>query len=101
MAVVDVGVHVGDGGAIADHIAVEVPCIAQVVLQKHGIRARLSAVNRDIGAHCRTERWQMRVFQIMRRDLDIESVAQGLGAAVYRIVLRSRNSGNGSESRFF
>jgi len=94
------GVHVGDGGAIADHVAIEVPCIAQVVLQKHGVGARRSTVNRVIGAHYRlgvrssygrTERWQIRVFQIMRRDIDIESVAQGLGAAVYRIVLRSGN----------
>ena len=51
--VVMAGVHVGDGGAIADHIAIEVPCIAQVVLQKHGVSARGRTVNRVIGAHHR------------------------------------------------
>ncbi len=92
------GVHVGDGGAIADHVAVELPRVAQMVAQKHGVGAGRRAVNRVIGAHHglgvrfghgRAKGRQVGVLKIVRRDVDIEAVPQRLGAAVHRVVLGS------------
>ena len=40
------GIHVGDRGTIADHIAIEVPVIAQMIAQQHGVGAGGRAVDR-------------------------------------------------------
>ena len=94
--VVVAGDDVGDGGAIADDVAVEVPGVAEVILQEHGVGAGGGAVDGVVGAHHGlrvglrdggAEGGQVGVFEIVRGDVDVELVAERLGAAVHGVVL--------------
>ncbi len=98
--VVVAGVDVGNGGAIAHDVAVEVPRIAEMVLQKHGVGASRRAVDGVVRAHDGlgvgfgdggTEGGQVSIFQVVRRNLDIDAMAGGLGTAVHGVVFGRRN----------
>ena len=91
------GVDVGDGGAIADDVAVEVPGIAQMIAQEHGVGAGGRSVDGVVGAHHGlsvglgdggAEGGQIGVLEIVRRHVDVVLMARGLGAAVHGVVLR-------------
>ncbi len=73
-SVVVASVHVGDSGAIAHDVAVEVPCVSQVVPKQHVAGAGGRTINGVVGAHdglrmrlgnCSTERRQIGVFQVV------------------------------------
>ena len=49
--VVMAGEDVGDGGAIGDDVAVEVPGVAEMIAQQHGVGAGRRAVDGVVGAH--------------------------------------------------
>src|ERR1035438_9319034 len=82
---------VDNRAAVGDDKALESPGVAQVLLQKHGVCAGWPAIDGVIGAHDRlhmafghggAEGRQESFFKIARRRVYVESVAEGLGAAV-------------------
>src|SRR5690606_20387671 len=94
--VVVVAVDVGDRVAVGDHVALEAPGAAQVVLEQQVVGAGRLAVDAVVGAHHRTgaafhdrgaERRQVGVLQVVAGDVDIGRVAGRLGTAVHRVVL--------------
>ena len=77
-------VHVVDGTAIRNHEALELPCLAQVLLQKHFAGAGRPAVDGVVGTHhalhmtldhAGSEGWQVGLFKITRRYIHVEAVA--------------------------
>ncbi len=89
--VVVAGVDVGDGGAVADDVAVEVPGVAEVIAEEHGVGAGGRSVDGVVGAHDGlrvgfgdggAEGGEVGVFKIVRGDVDVEAVAEEFGAAV-------------------
>ena len=94
--VVVAGENIGNGGAVGDDVAVEVPGVAQMIAQQHGVGARRSAVDRVVGAHRGlrvrlgnggAEGGQIGVFEIVCGDVDVGLVAGELGAGVNGVVL--------------
>ena len=89
------GVDVGDGGAVGDDVAVEVPGVAEVVFEEHGVGAGGGAVDGVVGAHDGlgvgfgdggAEGGEVGVFEIVRGDVDVGAVAGGLGTAMDGVV---------------
>jgi hypothetical protein len=85
------GEDVGGGGAVGDDVAVEVPRVAEVLLEEHGIGAGRGSVDGVIGAHDGlrvglsdggAEGGQVGIFEVVRRDVDVGLVAGELGAGV-------------------
>ncbi len=94
--VVVAGVDVGDGGAVGDDVAVEVPVVAEVLLQEHFVGAGGRTVDGVVGAHDGlrvglsnggAEGGQVGVFEVVWGDIDVEFVAERLGSAVHGVVL--------------
>ena len=88
--------NVRDGGAIGDDVPIEVPVVAKGVTQQHVAGASRRAIDRVIRAHnaCGVgvdnelaEGGQIRVIQVMRRNVDTKLVARRFRTAVYGEVL--------------
>ncbi len=89
-------VHIDDGAAVGDDKALEAPCIAEMLFQQHLVGAGRPLIDGVVGAHHGlhvafgdggAEGRQVGLFEIARAGIDIEAVAQLLGAAVHREVL--------------
>ena len=92
--------NVDDCFAIRNHIALKSPLAAQLILQQKLVDAGRLAVDAVVGAHHRTglplrhrraKRRQIGVQFVMLADFHVSRVARRLGAAVYRVMLGSRN----------
>jgi len=88
--------HVVDGIAVGDHIALEVPVLAQPLTQQPGQGADRRAADGVVRTHDRSgvgiddgcaKRGEIRVFKVMRRWIDIEAMAAGFRPAVHGEVL--------------
>ena len=93
--VVMAGEDVGDGGAVGDDVTVEVPGVAEVILEEHGVGAGGGSVDGVVGAHDGlrvgfrdggAEGGQVGVFEVVRGDVDVGLVAGRLGAGVDGVV---------------
>ena len=89
--------EVDNGIAVGNNITIKLPGAAERVFQQERIGARGLTIDAVIRAHNglgfafgygRAERWQIRVFHIMFRDLDIDGVPRRFWTAVYRVVFR-------------
>src|ERR1035437_7755266 len=83
--------HVGDGGAIGDDVAREMPVSPEPLLQQHVACTGRGSIYRVVSAHNTAslgvddefpEGWQIGVFKIVWREDGVERVAFGLRAAV-------------------
>src|ERR1019366_5408082 len=92
--------NVDDCLAIRNYIALKAPLAAQLILQQEVVYTGRLPVDAVIGAHHRTgfplrhrrpERRQVSIQFVMLADFHVSHVAGRLGAAVYRVVLGSRN----------
>ncbi len=88
--------HIDDGAAIGDNETLELPCLAQMLLEQHGVVAGSLAVDCVVGAH---DGFHMSVdnrgakgrkvglFEVAGRDIHVEGVPLRLGAGVHGEVL--------------
>src|SRR5580704_153575 len=89
-------VDVCHGGAVTDDISVKMPGVAEMIAQEHGIGTGGSSVDGVIGAHDglgmgfghgSAEGGKVGVLEIVRRDIDVETVPDRLRATVHSVVL--------------
>jgi len=89
-----------DRAAIGNHVALELPCAAQGVLEQKLVGAGRLTVGAVVGAHDRScvtldngrpERRQIRVFLVMAADIDIREVPGRLRPTVDGEMLRRGN----------
>ncbi len=92
--------NVDDRVAIRNYIALKSPLAAQLILQQELVHASRLPVDAVVGAHHRAglslrhrrpERRQIGIYFVVLADFHVGRVAGRLGAAVYGVVLGSRN----------
>ena len=92
---------VDDGGAVRDHVALEIPFAPQLVLEQKLVDARGLSVDAVVGAHDRAslafgdrgpKSGQIGVQFVVLADFDVGGVARRLGPAVDGVVLGRGNS---------
>ena len=115
-------IDIGHRGAVADHVAVEVPGLPQVIAQQHGIGARRRAVDGVVRAHRRLrvrlgnhrpKRGQIRILKVVRGNIDVGLMPRRFRAAMNGkvlwcghharmagiVALHSRNEGDAHPAR--